>query len=266
MFEVIREDIRVFNYNRAEITVKLCRILFGPGLHAVLLYRLSRWFYLHHMSPLSVLIGYFNSILTGAQISFRAVIGKGLVIYHPHGIVIGPHTVIGDYCTLSHENLIGQLYGEDDRPVIGNYFYAGTGAKLLGKIEIGDHVRVGANAVITHSLPEGVTVAPLAARTIVWAKAAPQTANNAAASRTAIRQRLLPLLTSIIGVATTPDAVDDTTPLLGRGLGVDSIDLLRLLGAIEEVFHLTVPDSVLNAEQFQTVGSLITFICEKLLQ
>src|SRR5262249_55195672 len=154
------------------------------------------------------------------QISSRAVIGRGLVIYHPYGMVIGRGAVIGDYCTLIHGNTIGQLYGGDDRPIIGNYFYAGTGAKILGNIKIGDHVRVGANAVVIQSLPAGVTVATPPARIIVRAEAAPQTVNHEAAPPKAILQRLLPLLTSTTGGVTTVESVDDTMRLVGEGLGV----------------------------------------------
>jgi serine O-acetyltransferase len=104
--------------------------------------------------------------LTGAQLSPRAIIGKGLVIYHPHGMVIGANTVIGDFCTLMQTNVIGQHRGGGDRPKIGDHFYAGAGAKILGKITIGNHVRVGANAVVLQSLPDNVTAVGIPAKIV----------------------------------------------------------------------------------------------------
>ncbi len=156
VFENVRVDIRRLTDQEPSFVLKLAVVLFNLGLHAVLLYRLSYWMYVHHLGALGVVITYLNSVFTGAQISGRAAIGKGLVIFHPQGIVIGP-TLIGDHCTLTQANLIGQHRGGGDRPVIGNHFYAGAGAKILGRIWIGNHVHVGANSVVFHSLPDGVT-------------------------------------------------------------------------------------------------------------
>jgi len=130
---------------------------------AVLLYRLSRWFQGHRVTPIAVVISYISSVLTGAQISARATIGKGFVIYHPHGTVIGATAVIGENCVLVHGNLIGQRYGGGDRPTIGDNFFAGSGAKILGAIQIGHNVRVGANSVVLSPLPDNATAAGIPA-------------------------------------------------------------------------------------------------------
>jgi serine O-acetyltransferase len=158
VFEYVAADVVELTMTEVTILRKLGTIAFHPGLHAVLLYRMARWFQLHRMWPIAIVIGYLSTFLTGAQISARADIGKGFVIYHPHGMVIGP-TIIGEYCTLSHNNLIGQLHGDGDRPIIGNYFFAATGAKIMGRIQIGDKVRVGPNTVVTDSLADGVIFA-----------------------------------------------------------------------------------------------------------
>jgi serine O-acetyltransferase len=165
MFENVRVDIHRLTDQESRLVVKFGVFFFNLGLHAVLLYRLSRWLYLHHLGPLSVVVTYFNSVLTGAQLSRGAAIGKGLVLYHPQGTVIGP-TIIGDYCTLMQSNVIGQLRGGGDRPIIGDHFYAGAGAKILGRIKVGHHVRVGSNAVVIHSLPDGVTAIGVPAKIV----------------------------------------------------------------------------------------------------
>ncbi|HWX77244.1 MAG TPA: hypothetical protein VNY32_07200 [Candidatus Acidoferrales bacterium] len=165
MFENVRADIHRLTDQESRLVVKFGVVFFNLGLHAVLLYRLSRWLYLHHLGPLSVVVTYFNSVLTGAQLSRGAAIGKGLVLYHPQGTVIGP-TIIGNYCTLMQSNVIGQLRGGGDRPIIGDHFYAGAGAKILGRIKVGHHVRVGANAVVIHSLPDGVTAIGVPAKIV----------------------------------------------------------------------------------------------------
>lgn len=265
MYELVRADIRRLMRREAKLIEKIGVLLFNLGLHAVLLYRLSRWLHLHHMRLLAILVSYCNSVLTGAQISPRAMIGKGLAIYHPQGTVIGATAVIGSYCTLAHGNLIGQLYGDDDRPVIGDHFYAGPGAKILGKIEIGNNVHVGPNAIVVNSLPEGVTVAATPARIIYRAGSERRTVDHKAASRGEILSRLLLLLADTLGVATAMGPLDEATELLGTGIGLDSVEVLRLIGAIEEEFDLTIDDDELKGSHFKTVGSLVTFIQERLL-
>jgi serine O-acetyltransferase len=166
MFERINSDIRRLTDVEPNLVTKLAVIIFNLGLHAVMLYRVSHWFSTHHLGALAVLTAYWNSVFTGAQLSPHAVIGKGLVIYHPQGIVIGATTVIGDHCTLMQTNVIGQYRGGGDRPTIGSHFYAGAGAKILGKITIGDHVKVGANAVVLQSLPDHVTAVGVPAKIV----------------------------------------------------------------------------------------------------
>ena len=58
--------------------------------------------------------------------------------------------------------------------------------------------------------------------------------------------------------------IDEPTGLLGRGIGLDSVDTLQLVTAIEERYDLTLEDDELAADRFRTVESLITFLQEKL--
>jgi serine O-acetyltransferase len=263
MFDYIRTDIARATRKTTGV-MRLGTMVFNTGIHAVFLYRLSRWFHLHHMQPIAILITYFNGFLTGAQISPRATIGKGLIIYHPQGVVIGATTVIGDFCTLVHGNVIGQLHGDDDRPIIGNHFYAGTGAKMLGKIRIGDNVSVGPNAVVIRSVPDGVTVAPTAARIYFTPSTSVTAEKIKSCSREALVERLLPLVTSTVGMDIRGEVIDENTQLLGNGIGLDSVEMVKLVCAIEGEFHLTIEERELEAWHFQTVGSLANFIQERL--
>ncbi len=271
MFEYIRADIRELTRHETGVLMKLGVILLHPGLHAVLLYRAARWLHLHHMRPLAVLISYFSSVLTGAQISPRAAVGKGLVIYHPHGIMIGATAVLGEYCTLVHGNVIGQLYGGGDRPVIGSHFYAATGAKMLGNTRIGDKVRVGPNAVVTDSLPDGVTVGGNPAR-IIRDRGSPDPElavrkagqGGSPDSHAVVLRRLVRVITNGAAVVIPNDAIGEDTVLLGEGMGLDSIELLRVISEVEEEFGLTLDESELKTSHLRTIGSLAAFIEERL--
>lgn len=67
----------------------------------------------------------------------------------------------------------------------------------------------------------------------------------------------------VLGVAGDGGRIDETTGLFGRGVGLDSIEVLQLVAAMEERFDVTVEDEELDPERFRTVGSLATFIEEK---
>lgn len=260
MFERVRADIRCVLDQETGSVNKLGQLLFNAGLHTVLLYRLTRWLHLHHLELLALPVGYLSFALTGAHISRRAVIGKALFLPHPNGVVIGATTVIGDHCCLIGGNVIGQLYGQGDRPVIGNYFFGGAGAKILGKIKIGDRVRVGPNSVVIRSLPDNTTALGIPARIVFRRGGAAPTAPRRAPSHDEVTQRVRAVLKDCLRLGDPPDAIGEATPLVGKEMSPDSIDMLRLVCAIEEEFQIDIDESEETLSHFRTVGSLTAFI------
>jgi serine O-acetyltransferase len=268
-FEHLRADIQALTRRERGWLAKLGTALLHPGLHCVALYRASRWFHLHRMTAVSLLVNYISSALTGAQISHRARIGKALVVYHPHGLVVGADAVLGDHCVLVHGVVIGQLYGDGDRPEIGERLYAAAGAKLLGRIRIGNNVKVGPNAVVTRSLADNVVVAGNPARTVGrrrrphTAAGEPAHARAAAVRGTALLERLAALVKRSVDRATC-GTVDAHTPLLGDGVGLDSLEVLRLINEIEEEFGLTIDEGAFKLEHLTDVSSLAVFVQQQL--
>jgi serine O-acetyltransferase len=261
MLDHIRADFQALTRKQTGFLAKLVTVMLHPGFHSVLLYRLSRWCYLHRMRAVSILINYLCSILTGAQISHAAEIGKGLVIYHPHGIVVGRTAVLGEYCVLVHGNVIGQRLGGGDRPLIGDRFYAATGAKILGRIHIGNDVRVGANSVVVDSLPDGVTVAGNPARIVRMSEAANDAMVRRPPDDAAVLRRVMAAVAR--SVETLPaGTIGRDTVLLGEGVGVDSLEVLRIVSEIEAEFDVTLDESRLEPARMRTVGTLAAMIEE----
>ena len=58
--------------------------------------------------------------------------------------------------------------------------------------------------------------------------------------------------------------LEDSTGLLGMGIGLDSVEALQLVSRMEEAFGLTIADEDLDAVHFRTVGAFATFIEERL--
>ena len=86
-------------------------------------------------------------------------------------------------------------------------------------------------------------------------------------TRSQIEDKIKQLLVSDLKV--NPAVVADTnstTPLLGRGIGLDSVETLALVVSLEEKFEISIPDDELTVDLFQSVGSLTDYIVHALLE
>ena len=111
--------------------------------------------------PFAWLILRHYEIKYGISISYQTQIGSGLFIGHFGGIIVNPYAVIGKNCNLSQQVTLGKANRGEKKgyPVIGDNVYIGPGAKIVGKIKIGNHVAIGANCVVTKDVPDnGVVV------------------------------------------------------------------------------------------------------------
>ena len=104
----------------------------------------------------------------GIQIPWGTRIGKGFYIGHFGTIVVNGGTVIGDNVNISQGVTIGQTNRGKRKgvPVIGNGVYIGPGAKVIGKVTIGNNVAIGANAVVTEDVPDNACVAGVPAKIV----------------------------------------------------------------------------------------------------
>jgi serine O-acetyltransferase len=102
----------------------------------------------------------WSRFLTGIEIHPGAVIGRRVVIDHGMGVVIGETAIVGDDVLMYHGvTLGGKVNARVKRhPTIGNNVLLGAGSKIIGDIEIGDGAVVGANAVVTKSVPAGAVI------------------------------------------------------------------------------------------------------------
>lgn len=93
--------------------------------------------------------------------------GPGLNIMHRGTIVVNGNARIEENCKINADVNIGTQMGtRTETPTIGNNCYIGPGAKIFGKIKIGDNVAIGANAVVNKDFPDGVTIAGVPAKIV----------------------------------------------------------------------------------------------------
>lgn len=106
----------------------------------------------------------FWSSICGAEIPLNCNIDGGLVIPHPNGIVIHPDAVIGPNCLIFQQVTLAG--GPGGAPIISGHVDIGAGAKLIGGIRVGQHVKIGANAVVLTDLPDYCTAVGVPAKII----------------------------------------------------------------------------------------------------
>jgi serine O-acetyltransferase len=178
MFDNVREDIR---QAVAWHSVPLVRRWFGPRAETVasivlsaeaqvvLIYRLQAWLRRIGVPLAPNLLRRLTMLLAGVSIGDRVQIGPGLLLNHGHVIIDGT-TRIGDHCSIAPFVTIGLNTGGPDvsldGPTIGRFVFIGTGAKVLGPVEIGDNARIGANAVVLSNVPANSTAVGVPARII----------------------------------------------------------------------------------------------------
>lgn len=139
-----------------------------PGFHAILLHRINHILYRLRIPVIPRLLSYLGRLLTGIEIHPAAKIGAGFFIDHGMGVVIGETAEIGEDCLLYQGVTLGGTGKEKGKrhPTLGRGVVVGAGAKILGAIRIGDYVKIGANSVILHSLPDYSIVVGVPGRVI----------------------------------------------------------------------------------------------------
>lgn len=144
----------------------------AQGFWAMCVYRFGRWRYgirprLLRM-PFSLLyriLYKWIQIVTGIELPCEARVGRNFVIDHFGGIVVSGYATFGDNCRIRNGVVVGLARTEDPcAPVIGNNVDIGAGAKVLGRIRVGDNVVIGANAVVIRDVPENSIAVGVPAR------------------------------------------------------------------------------------------------------
>lgn len=157
----LRADIERFHALRGQsepvYSWRLWATCFNPRMVPVVLLRLAEMSDKRGLGFLAKFLAMLNVIFFGIEVSPRVVIGGGLFLPHTVGTVIGAERV-GDNCTIMQGVTLGSAEPEMGftaalRPIVGNGVLIGAGAKVIGRITVGDNAKIGANAVVVKDVP-----------------------------------------------------------------------------------------------------------------
>jgi serine O-acetyltransferase len=143
-------------------------LLFFKGYQALVAQRVAHWLWRQGRRDLAQYLQMRMSEVFTVDIHPGARIGRGIMIDHAHGIVIGETAVVGDDVSMLHSVTLGGTGKEDgDRhPKIGDGVLIGAGAKILGNITVGARSRIAAGSVVLQPVPPCKTVAGVPARVV----------------------------------------------------------------------------------------------------
>jgi serine O-acetyltransferase len=138
------------------------------GFHALQAHRVAHWLWGKGRESLACYLQSRVSEVFAVDIHPAARMGKGILIDHGTGVVIGETAVVGDDVSLLHEVTLGGTGKEcgDRHPKVGNGVMIGAGAKILGNVRIGNGSKVAAGSVVLHEVPPHATVAGVPAKIV----------------------------------------------------------------------------------------------------
>jgi len=176
--EIMSEDCGIAENARADISAVFQRdpactsylqpLLFFKGFMALEASRFAHRLWMNDRKPFAQFLQLRISEVFAVDIHPGARVGKGIMIDHATGVVIGETAVIEDDVSLLHSVTLGGTGKEsgDRHPKIGRGVLIGAGAKILGNIRIGESSRIGAGSVVLESVPPCKTAAGVPAKVV----------------------------------------------------------------------------------------------------
>jgi serine O-acetyltransferase len=179
LWAILKEDLNCVFQRDPAARSTLEVLATYPGVHALLTHRFSHRLWLAGWRFSARLLSFIGRTLSNVDIHPGAVIGRRFFIDHGACVVIGETAEVGNDVTLYHGvTLGGTSWNKGKRhPTLANGVVVGAGAKILGPINIGERVRVGANSVVVKDVPADRTVVGVPGR-IVDTRASSQRPEN----------------------------------------------------------------------------------------
>ena len=138
MFKGLKQDINAVKERDPAAPSSLQILLIYSGLHAIMWHRPAYWLWNHGHPFLARALSQIVRKHTGVEIHPAAKIGRGVLIDHGMGVVIGETAEVGDGCTIYQGVTLGGTGKETGKrhPTLGKNVTVGCGAKVLGPFTV----------------------------------------------------------------------------------------------------------------------------------
>ena len=166
--EAVRADLQAVEDRDSACNHLYIPFLYFKGYHALQTHRVAHWLWQNGRESLALFFQNRVSMEFGVDIHPGARIGRGVMLDHATGVVIGETAVVGNNVSiLQSVTLGGTGKDEGDRhPKIGDGVLISAGAKILGNISVGEGAKVGAGSVVLEDIPPHTTAAGVPARIV----------------------------------------------------------------------------------------------------
>jgi serine O-acetyltransferase len=168
MAEAVRADLSAVFERDPACRRYIDAFLFYKGFLSIQTHRVAHWLWLQDRKPMALFLQSRVSELFAVDIHPNATLGRGIMMDHATGIVIGETAVVEDDVSMLHGVTLGGTGKEkgDRHPKIRRGVLLSAGAKVLGNIEVGEYSRVGAGSLVLKAVPAHCTVAGVPAKVI----------------------------------------------------------------------------------------------------
>ena len=166
--DIFRADLQAVRDRDPACTRYMEPLLYFKGFHALVTHRFAHELWKQDRRDFALYLQSQSSRIFGVDINPATRIGRGIMLDHGTGIVIGETAVVGDYCSILQNVTLGGNGKEtgDRHPKIGNYVLLAAGAKVLGNIHVGHCSKIAAGSVVLQDVPANKTVAGVPARIV----------------------------------------------------------------------------------------------------
>lgn len=167
--ECMAADLRAVVERDAACHNALEPLLFFKGFHALATYRVAHLLWQEGRHLLALLFQSMSSEVFGVDIHPAAQIGCGILLDHGTGFVVGETAIIENNVSLLHEVTLGgtgKEKGDARHPIVRSGVLIGAGAKVLGRVEIGECAKVAASSVVLSDVRPHTTVAGVPAQEV----------------------------------------------------------------------------------------------------
>lgn len=164
----IREDLDAVLERDSACHEYYLPFLYFKGFQALQTHRVAHWLWRQGRHSLALFLQSCMSQKLGVDIHPAAQFGKGILLDHATGLVIGETAVVGNKVSILQSVTLGGTGKTDgDRhPKIGDGVLISAGAKILGNITVGEGAKVGSGSVVLKDVPPHTTVAGVPARVV----------------------------------------------------------------------------------------------------